>query len=294
MSKADVADGAGTRMQADDAKLAVAQAEFERAISKDLVPELMKLIPVVKDMTPTFIELLKTGIPAFVELIKTIADFANAHKGILQSLAAHPIGAIMAFEVTKSIGGAALGPLVSSLIARAFAGSAGGGAGLGGGAGAGGALPIVAAGAAAIALAKGTVTSALDGQTGGQMDVGIMRSNAKNGGAKGKAQNDAMVADANKRTGAGGVMGLIGSLASLPGDLAMRAVSGGEKKSVAGDDDFFGKVQKFTHALEIETESKGLRTALDSAALAATAFADKANAASAAPPNGPIVNRGTP
>lgn len=94
-------------------------------IGSQLLPEFVKLVPVIKDMVPSFVDLTKTALPAFVDLIKSIAEFANQNRELIHDLAAHPIGTIMMAEVTKSIAAAALGEGIKKVLATAL-GSSGG------------------------------------------------------------------------------------------------------------------------------------------------------------------------
>lgn len=107
------------------AKLDIAMQELRQTVGEQLLPEFVKLVPVIKESTPAFVTLLKEGVPAFVKLIKAVADFVNANQGLISDLAAHPIGTIMAFEVSKSIGAAGLGEVVKRAISAAIGGGGG-------------------------------------------------------------------------------------------------------------------------------------------------------------------------
>jgi hypothetical protein len=145
--------------------------ELKMAVGEELVPEFLKLIPIIKESTPAFVDLLKTGVPAFIDLIKAVADFAKTHKDLIHDIAAHPIGSLIAFEVTKSFAAAALPSLLQSLMRGAFGaggGSAPGAVASGGGGGAG----VIVAGAAAQAysaydLVSGTRGAIKQGQAEG-------------------------------------------------------------------------------------------------------------------------------
>jgi len=118
--KGEYAATAKERMGEDDAKMAIMTAKFDAAVSTKLIPKLLELMPVIERIIPQFVDLAATGIPAFVALIKSVADFANENKKSLDFLAAHPIGAIMAFEVTKSIGAAGLGEVFQKVLATSL------------------------------------------------------------------------------------------------------------------------------------------------------------------------------
>ena len=111
------------KMNTDAAQMGKVKAEFDKAISTDLLPLFTALIPVIKDMVPVFVDLSKTAIPAFAELIKSIADFANANKGIIRDIAAHPVGAIMAAELAKSIGPAIANAGISDIFQKGIGSS---------------------------------------------------------------------------------------------------------------------------------------------------------------------------
>ncbi len=152
MSKEEVAKAFADRMQESDAQFASMREKFDEAVERQLIPELLKLVPVLEKMIPVFIDLQAKALPAFVDLIKTFTEFAEANKGIISSIAAHPIGAIMAAEVSKSIGSAALGEVFKRLLTSAMGG--GGGGGLGGAGKLGQAGAVAGAGLAAGYLTK--------------------------------------------------------------------------------------------------------------------------------------------
>ena len=279
MSKDDVKEGAAERMQADDAKLAVAQAEFQRAISTELVPELMKLIPVIKEATPAFVDILKTGVPAFAELIKAVAEFVKTHRGMIQSLASHPIGSLIAFELSKSLVSAGIGESVKAAIVRMMAGGGGGGGGgLGGGAGAAGAMPLIAAGAGVILAANAGVDSILQGQVEGQAAQGGITSAFKNGSQSDVNAANRLIAKSNDATSVGGVAKLIGSAYTYFPDKAMQLKSRDSNDSVYGDGggDLLDRMKQLASALQIQDEMQAFKSGVGDAANAAATFATAA------------------
>lgn len=159
MSKADVAKAASDRMREDDAKIARAKEELDQAISRDLVPEFMKLVPVIKDTTPAFISLMRDGVPAFVQLIKSVSELATSlsESSIGKMLAQHPIGAIIAAFLIKDLASAGIGIAVKAALTTLMSGGgvASGAAGAAGGLGK--SVPLLAAGAAAGASVYGAV-----------------------------------------------------------------------------------------------------------------------------------------
>lgn len=160
MTKQDVATAAAQRNEEADAKMARITAEFDRAVAEQLVPELTKLIPTVREMIPLFVEVAHDGIPAFVELIRTVSEFVNGHKAWIHSMAEHPIGAIIGFELTKSFAAAALPALLQKLFAAAFSG--GGGGAVGNAVAAGGKVPTALAATAAIAGVGAGIATTMD------------------------------------------------------------------------------------------------------------------------------------
>lgn len=165
--KTEFADKANARMQEEDVKLAKIREDFDKAVSGKLIPILMRLIPEFEKLIPMLVDLAGKGIPAFVDLIKTVTDFAEKNKGLIADIAAHPIGTIMAVEVTKSIGSAAIGEGVKAMLVKLLAGAAPGGGGGGGGGGPGVAAPALGTG-----LAAAFVTSkAMLGYEGGKEDA---------------------------------------------------------------------------------------------------------------------------
>lgn len=123
MSKEDVAKAFSERMAEDDKRIAQVREKFDRAVSEQLIPKFLELVPVIEQMIPVFIDLQAKALPAFVGLIKTIADFAERNKEEVAWMAAHPIGALIAAEITKSVGGTLVSEALKGVIAKA--GSAG-------------------------------------------------------------------------------------------------------------------------------------------------------------------------
>lgn len=177
MSKADVAQAASSRMRENDVKIQQAREEFDRAVANDLLPEFMKMIPAIKDMTPTFIALAREGLPAFLELIRTASNLAKAlgESGIGKQLAQHPIGAIISAYLVRDLASAGIGAAVQ----RAIVALIGGGGGAGGAAsalkGGGKSLRTAAAGAVAAAgLAAGLDTYGSNADTYGATAQGAV------------------------------------------------------------------------------------------------------------------------
>jgi len=113
--------------------LASGSEQFEKAmrdlrteVGEKLIPEFVKLIPTLKELTPMLVEALKVGVPAFIKLLKQVGDFAKAHEGIIKSIAANPVGAIIAANVGASIAQAGLAEVLRAGVARALAAQVGG------------------------------------------------------------------------------------------------------------------------------------------------------------------------
>lgn len=232
MSEADVKKAAAQRMQEDDAKMAQTRAQFDAAINTELMPEFMKLIPVVKDMVPVFVDLAKTALPEFVDLIKQIAAFAKDHKGLIEDVAKHPIGAIIAASVASSIAQAGVGAGIKAALEAAIKGSSGGGVGAGGigGAGAG----IAAAGVGVILASKAGVDAGLEGQAGGQMEKGSLDWLEKHGTPEQKAAAAKRRQQAGERSsGAKGAIRMAADASMLGFSLINEAAGG---KNFAADD----------------------------------------------------------
>lgn len=174
MTRSEMGDMAARVRGSSSEKLEAAMRELKMSVGDELLPEFIKLVPVIRQSTPAFVDLLRTGVRAFVELIKTVADFAKAHEGMIHSLAAHPIATLIGFEISKSFASAALPALLQRLMTAAFAGS--GGAANGGGllSGAAKLLPAGMGGAVAAGAAAGIATGAVIYNAGTKYADGAM------------------------------------------------------------------------------------------------------------------------
>lgn len=277
--KAEFASKASSRMQEDDAKLARIREDFDKAVSGRVLPALMKLIPEFERMVPTFVDLNAKAMPAIVNLIKTFADFAEKNKGIIESIAAHPIGAIMAMEVTKSIAAASLGDVVKRLLASAFPGGGGGAVPPGGGAG-GGPSPMLAPAAAALAtyaIVKPAVDAGLAGQVSGQYKAGALESDMAQGGA---ARAKAMADYRKMQDEYGGVKGIAkiaGNALTMGNDVVYSAITG-EKNTSAEN------IKKAMEAREI-IDSEGIKRAIADAVREGAKQGAREGAGGAPPPS---------
>jgi hypothetical protein len=195
-----------------DVKVVQASEQFEHALNElkeavgaELLPELTKLVPVLKDATPSFIKLLRGA--------TDVADF----------LIAHPfagIGAIIAGKLVLDIGAAMIGEKLKEKllsIVSNIGGAPGGGGGGGGGvgAGSGAAAPIAMAGAGAIVSFKAGVDSGLAGQRAGQFEGGALEWDLKNGTPEAKKAAADKINAAKERSG--GIKGMIRVVANAQG-----------------------------------------------------------------------------
>jgi hypothetical protein len=167
----DEIDAANKRVLAEQ-QTEIEMQKLRIAVGEQLLPEFVKMIPAIRDLVPPLLDAARVGIPAFTELMKAVAEFVKAHKGEIQWLAQHPIGSLVAFELTKSFAAAALPTLLQSLMRSAFGAATGGGAGGAGAAGGAAGPGLIAAGVAAQAygtydLIKGTRGAIKEGQAQG-------------------------------------------------------------------------------------------------------------------------------
>lgn len=112
-------DAANQRVLAEQ-KVEIEMQKLRIAMGEQLLPEFVKLIPVLKDLLPAFVDMAKVGIPAFTDLMKTVADFVKAHKGSIEFMAAHPVATLIGGELVKSFAAAGLPSLLRGLFAGAF------------------------------------------------------------------------------------------------------------------------------------------------------------------------------
>ena len=97
--------------------------EMKMVVGAELLPEFVRMIPVIKDIIPLFTDVAKTSLPAFLDLIRSLAEFAKTNRALISDIAAHPIGALMAKEVIGSIVGAGLGAAMRTSIGQSIGGA---------------------------------------------------------------------------------------------------------------------------------------------------------------------------
>lgn len=115
VSKEEI-EAANKRVLAEN-KFEIALEALRIATGEQLLPEFVKMIPAMRALIPALVDAAKVGIPAFAGLMKSVAEFSTAHQGLIQNIAAHPIGTLMAAEIAK----ASLPTLLPALFTKAFA-----------------------------------------------------------------------------------------------------------------------------------------------------------------------------
>ncbi len=129
VTEQEVSGAEKTVMGSSDKQMFVVMEQLKTSLGEALLPEFTKLAVVIRESTPVFVQLLHNGVPAFIDLIRTVSQFTQAHQGMISSMAAHPIGSILAYEVSKSMAAAGLGEAVKRMLDTQI-GSKMGGAGL--------------------------------------------------------------------------------------------------------------------------------------------------------------------
>lgn len=259
--KKEFGDTAASRMGEDDMKLAKVKADFDKAVSERIIPALMKLVPEIEKLVPVFVDLNAKAIPVFVDLLKSIADFVDKNHGLIDDIAQHPIGTLMAASVGQSIASAGLGELMKNLLSRAIGGGGGGGVAAPGGGGGSNVGAAVGAGAAAAAatymVARPGVDAVLAGQTSGQMAAGDYISRINRGG---KDRDEAMAEYNKMKDEYGGTWGaskLYNSYTNTARGAVYSAITG-EKNTAAEE------TTKIVKAREI-LDTEGLKQAISDA-----------------------------
>lgn len=115
ISDADVDTAAKDRLGEVDKQVTRAMNELKDAVGTELVPELLKLVPVLRDATPMFTSVIKEGVK-FAEWFKD-----NPIKGV---------GAVVLAAIAKELAVAGIGEAVKMTLTRLIAGSAPGGGGV--------------------------------------------------------------------------------------------------------------------------------------------------------------------
>lgn len=253
--KAEFSDKAQARLQEDDVRMAKVRENFDRMVGDKLLPALMKLIPEFERMVPLIVDLNAKAIPAFVDFIKSVADFAEKNKGIISDIAAHPIGTIMAVEVTKSLATAGIGEMVKNLLARMITSAGGtvpsvpaGGGAVGGGAGAvagAATLGMVAAGSyAQYKTITGAYDLGADASAEGKARAKVLADMAKDNPQAAAAGVNAAQADLDKGGGVAGArltqatraldyLNPASMVGQFAGDYLTKKITGKERSDVA-------------------------------------------------------------
>ena len=168
MNPHEVTHFAAKRTGALDAQIEIQRQKFDAAVQEKVIPKLLDLVPVLEKLTPMIVDLSAQAIPAFVELIKTVGEFAAAHKSEIADMASHPIGTILALEVTKSLASAGLGEVVRGIFLKAAGMLPGAKGGTPGG-------PGAEMGAGGIGVALGVASGAVIGNAMLKYEVGTDR-----------------------------------------------------------------------------------------------------------------------
>ena len=269
-SQEDLTKDFETVMSSGAEKFDIALMKLRQSLGEKLAPEFEKLIPVLEKVGPQFIDLAAKGLPAFVELLKTIADFAEKNKAIIADLAAHPIGTLIGYEITKSFASAALPELLKTLFTKALAGAnPAGGPGAGGLSGAGGAVAIT--GMVAVADAKTAIDAGLAGQREGLDKAATLPAQLM---SKDKATRDAAMLEyenAKATTSLSGKANLVGAVSALSFNTLSSAVTG-EKNMSAETIKKFMTAREVVDAPSIQAAvakaiESGARTGMQQAAL---------------------------
>ncbi len=153
VSDSEIDTAAKERLAEADKQVETAMNQLRDAVGTQLLPELIKMVPVLRDLTPVFANVLK-------EVAKFAEWFAaNPIKGI---------GAVVLASVAKDIAGAAIGNAIKAKLVELLSG--GGGAGSGASAGGG-----IAGSAAIKGLALGAATAGVIAKSGVAMYEGTDR-----------------------------------------------------------------------------------------------------------------------
>lgn len=104
----------------EEQKFEQSMRELRIAAGEQLLPVFKQMLPELQKLIPAFVDLAKIGIPAFTKLMQTAADLAGKFDWLLKDMAAHPVGTLIAFELTKSFASAGLPALLRGLVSEAF------------------------------------------------------------------------------------------------------------------------------------------------------------------------------
>lgn len=197
-------------------QLGMALQQLREKVGDAVVPELVKMIPVLQEMTPALVTIISKGVPAIAELVRSLADFVSKNQWLIDTIAAHPIGAIMAVEVTKSIGLANIGAVIKGLLT-------GSGGGVPGAAGSAGGMGPVGLGLAVGAVGAGVAANSLLKYSGGE-DLAMSYEAKVRARMRGDDYGTGMTAadaqkkidEAQKRLDKGSVLGHVADLATSP------------------------------------------------------------------------------
>lgn len=246
------------RMAEADKKIEVAFEELKTTVGSQLVPELIRLVPVLKETIAEFVKLAGDGgLKKVGEFITEIGSMAKELKGnsIVQALAAHPIASVMGAYLVKEIAIATFGEKVREMILAKMSGGVGG---VSAPSGAGGATSMSIAGAVTIAAMAGVavntavkpiIDGALSGQTSGQFATGQLIGEAKNGDVQ---KAEAALARAEDKTGVVGTLKTLFSLIpAVAGFNTGYSLVTGEKNATAESVKDYMKAREIVNSEEL-------------------------------------------
>jgi hypothetical protein len=98
-------------------KFAASLRQLQVAAGDRLLPVFIDMIPVLERIIPQFANFSATAIPAFGQFMETVSKLADKFQWLIGDVAAHPIGALIAYEVTQSFINAGLASVIRGLFA---------------------------------------------------------------------------------------------------------------------------------------------------------------------------------
>ncbi len=216
VTDADIDKAAKERLGEADKQVTKAMNELRDAVGTQLLPEFIKLVPVLTDLMPTIRKVL-------TEMTKFAEWFAqNPIKGI---------GAVVLAAVARDLAMAAIGEAVKATLVRMIAGAAPGGAGAGAGAGA---APVAIGAAVQVGLlakiASDTGGAITSGKDEGEKVSAMLASADPKKRAEGQAAYDAAKKQSGGLSkGSAGTERVASTLSALVNPIAAVAGYGTDK-----------------------------------------------------------------
>lgn len=243
MNESQVKEASSKRMQEADAKMAQASEQLRVQLQEKLLPEFVKLIPVVEKLTPVLLH----GADAFVALVNYVSD--NPFKSAIAGL-----GVIIAAAFTKEIAAAKLPELITKMVSGAGGGAPGAGVGQGAAAGGGGMLGAAAGMSvvAGVAIGADSIKGMLDAGDSVDDQGKKLAAMLSSGDASQAAQARSVISGAkerdtfgNRATGAIGGMLAMGGLGGVIKDVTGFDAAGARDRAIAD-----AKIAKAADSLE--------------------------------------------